>query len=595
MKKLGKTLILLGVLAGACTDHSTTASTAVAAAPDRTAPVLHPGEVHVYTIDWRTEATRLQPGELSGGLSGGVTLTGELAISAIEHGEDGTRVSVWFPRLDARRIVAMGQPVELEESAMVGERAEIVVADDGDVRRAFFRPGAAPIFRELMTGVIARLDFRGANEDSSPRTVRGGHGLVEAIYRRGDDGVVRRELANVLRFDTAPGERVEAGALAADGTIELDPERVPTRIELHDSANLAETIGLVADDRFTLVRARVEKGTAAAIADPVEVDPTAGPDLVAARRELDRQYAEGMHVQDIAIAMRALDGGLFPHKGQLSRAAALLRSEPELARELIPLVLDADDGGRQLGFDVLAAAGTPESQQVMRELLVDPAGAEWTQRELLFARFAFVDAPTTESGEFLLAQLALAQNAGDLQMFEALLYPIGTVTGRVQDAWLGERMHDELVAAAAHEDTKVRAGAIAGLGNARRKDDVPRIIAAASDHESVVRLEALASLRTHVEPRATETLLVHLDDEDPDVASRALTVLRKRHFEGRADPALVDRATTGEYNAYLDRAMASSLFELRDKPGVEVALAAIAARTSDPDLRENLAAIGVRG
>jgi hypothetical protein len=229
----------------------------------------------------------------------------------------------------------------------------------------------------------------------------------------------------------------------------------------------------------------------------------------------------------------------------------------------------------------------------MRELLLDPAGAAWSQRELLFARFAFVDAPTNESGEFLLAQLEVARAAGDLQMFEALLYPIGTVTGRVQDAWLGERMHDVLVAAANHEDTKIRAGAIAGLGNARRKDDVPRLVAAASDRESVVRLEALASLRTHVEPVATATLLTHLDDEDPDVAARALMVLRKRHYEGKADPALVERAMTGKYNEYLDRAMASSLVDARQEPGVEVALAAIAARTTDPDLRENLAELGV--
>lgn len=61
-------------------------------------------------------------------------------------------------------------------------------------------------------------------------------------------------------------------------------------------------------------------------------------------------------------------------------------------------------------------------------------------------------------------------------------------------------------------------------------------------------LEALASLRTHIEPVATDTLLAHLDDEDPDVAARALMVLRKRHYEGKADPALVERATTGKYN-----------------------------------------------
>lgn len=582
-----KTLLLLVALAGACAEVPTAAPAPVATARPTIAPVLHEGEVHVYTIHWNAEATRAEDG--GAGIGGGVTLDGELAISAIGHGPEGTRVSVWFPRLETSEIVGGGERITLDRDTMVGEHAEILVGDDGDVRRAFFRPGSAPIFRELMTNVIARLDLRGATQDGAPRSMRGGHGLVEAIYRRGDDGLVHRELAGVLRFDTAPGEPIDASGLATAATIELDADRVPVRIEVHDSASLRDTIGLVADERFSLVRARVEQGTAAPLVDPQEIDPTAGPDLAAASRELDRQYAQGTHPQDVAIAMRALDGGLLPHQGEISRFAAFFRAYPERARELVPLVMDADDGGRQLGFDVLSAAGTPEAQAVMRELLLDPAGSQWTQRELLLQRFAFVVAPTAASGEFLLAQLDVARAKGDLQMIEALLYPIGTVAGRVPDAWVAERMHDALVLATADEDARVRAGAVAGLGNARRKDDVPRIIAAAGDRESVVRLEALASLRTHVEPDATATLLAALDDESPDVAWRALTVLRKRHFVGVADPALVQRAIAGRYNAELDRAMASTLAGSREQVEVQVALAVIAARTTDPELREDLA------
>lgn len=587
MKTLTNTLVLLALLTSACTEAPPFVPVASAATQPAIAPVLRAGEVHVYAIDWHTEATRVEQG--GPGLSGGLTLKGELAISAIDHGPDGTRVSVWFPRLDTAAIVGAGEEIRLDAATMVDEHAELIVADDGDVRRAFFRPQSAPIFRELMTGVIARLDLRGATEDARPRSLRGGHGLVEATYRRGDDGIVRRELAKVLRFDTIPGAQVEASELSTEGTIELDAERVPVRIELHDSASLRDSIDLIADDRFSLVRERVEQGSATPLADPQELDPTAGPDLAAAARELDRQYAGGTHPQDIAIAMRALDGGLLPHQGEISRFAAFLRAYPERARELVPLVLESNDGGRQLGFDVLAAAGTPEAQQVMRELLDEPVARTWWQRELLLQRFAFVVAPTAESGEFLLAQLELARAAGDLQTFEAVLYPTGTVAGRVRDAWLAERMHDVLVDAAADDDTRVRAAAVAALGNARRSDDVPRIIAAASDRASIVRLEALASLRTHVEPRTTATLLAALDDEDPDVAARALTVLRKRHFEGIANAALIGRAIAGRYNADIDRAMASTLVGWRERPEVAIALAAIAARTSDAELRERLA------
>jgi hypothetical protein len=145
-------------------------------------------------------------------------------------------VSAWFPNLATRELRVQGQPVELDAAALVGPRAEFLVAADGDVRRAFFAADSPPIFRELMLGVIARLDLRGAGVEATPRTLRGGHGLVAATYRREADGAVIRELAEVLRFDTAPGATVEASALTAEGRIELDEARVPVRIELRDSA-----------------------------------------------------------------------------------------------------------------------------------------------------------------------------------------------------------------------------------------------------------------------------------------------------------------------------------------------------------------------
>ena len=248
-----RTLALLAALAGACTSapaiDAAPATVAVASAPG-----LEIGQVHRYALDWRSEAIRSL---VRGGVSGALTLRGELAIAAIGHGPEGTRVSAWFPNLATRELRVQGQPVELDEATLVGPRAEFLVAADGDVRRAFFAADSPPIFRELMLGVIARLDLRGAGDGVTPRTLRGGHGLVAATYRREADGAVIRELAEVLRFDTAPGATVEASALTAEGRIELDEARVPVRIELRDSAALGEQIGLVADDRFSLVRVAV--------------------------------------------------------------------------------------------------------------------------------------------------------------------------------------------------------------------------------------------------------------------------------------------------------------------------------------------------
>ena len=580
-----RTLALWVAMAAACTSTQPQGAGSAPVLAEVSAPILEVGQVHRYALDWNSEAVRTLE---RGGVSGAMTLRGELAVAAIGHGPEGTRVSAWFPQLSTHELRVQGQQIVLAEAALVGPRAEFIVAADGDVRRAFFAADSPPIFRELMTGVIARLDLRGAGTRGATRTLRGGHGLVEATYHRDADGAVIRELAGVLRFDTAPGARVGAGALTAEGRIELDDARMPVRIELHDGAALAEQIGLVAEDRFSLVRTTVEPATVVALVDPVEVDPTAGPDLEAAARELDRQYADGYTVQDLSIAMTTLDGGVLPHVGEISRAAASLRAWPERAELLVPLVRAAGDGGKQLAFDALSAAGTPEAQAVMCSLLAEAQAASWPERLLLVQRFAFVAAPTAASGEFLLDLLAGAERAGDAELRMATLFPLGTVTGRVQDAVLGERMHAALVAHAEHADGPLRAAAFGGLGNARRSDDLPLLLTGLIDVHGGVRVEAAAGLRTRVTPEATSALLAAIADEDPAVASRALLVLRKYHFEGEADPALVERARLGQYNGLLARAMASTLVGSRDQPEVHAALVAVAARSTDGQLAADL-------
>jgi len=552
--------------------------------PSASGPRLEVGEIHVYTLDWQTRATRSMG---AGRVSGGLSLRGELALSAIEKGPEGTRVSLWFPSLPTRTIAVLGEPIELDAAQLVDVHAELLIAPDGDVRRAFFAPESAPIFRELMAGVIARVDFRAAIAGDQPRAVRGGHGLVEVVYTPNEAGVVTRELRKLLRFDSAPGLEIDEHALIGEGRIELDDHQVPVRIELHDRAQL-EQVGLDADDRFTLVRLRVDLGHVEALPDPVEIDPSAAPDPLAAARELDRQFAEGLTYADIEVAMDVMDGGVLPRQGFVSRASALLRGWPEQTDTIIPLALEAGGNGRQLAFDLLAAAGTLEAQAAMRSLLQEPVAAGWPERNLLLGRFAFLAAPSPESAQFLLDQLAAARAADQPESMRALLYPIGTVSGRVADPTLATQMHQALLQAAADEAPPLRAAGIAGLGNARQASDIPRLITATTDLDTNVRVEAVAALRTHVRPEATQALLEALTDPEPAVASRALDVLHERHFEGQPTPEFIARAQAGRYNPNLDRAMASALIGSAKDPKVREALATIATRTQDSSLTTDL-------
>ncbi len=579
-------------LLSACGDRPPVAMPDVEAARTPVAPVLVPGDVHVYALDWHTEATRQVGGAQ---VEGGVSLQGELSVGAIAREPDGLRVAVWFSALELHTLDVQGQPLPIDAALLVGTQAEIVVDDDGDVRSARFTSASSPIFRELMTGVIARIDLRAAATDGAPHRVRSGHGLVDVTYDRREDGSVARTLADVVRFDSAPGLEVDADDLIGTGRIELDDARVPVAIELHDAALLGDD-GFTADDRFSLARMRVDRATVPkAIEDGVDLDPTAELDRVAIERELDRQYAADWSLTDVQIVMNTMDGGVLPRQGEVSRSVALLRGWPEQIEILVGLVRAAGDGGRQLGFDLLAATGNAEAQDAMRRLLLEDGADGRAEYPLLLQRFAFVAAPDAKSGEFLLDRLAHARAKHDLLVVAAVLHPLGTVAGRITDVALAERMHVALVEAAADEDTEIRAAAISGLGNARRKDDVARILVATHDPDAGVRTEAVAALRTHVAPETTASLLAALADEDRGVAARALTVLRERHFEGEADPNLIERARTGQYNARIDRAMATTIAIHAKDESVRTALAAIAARTDDRDLAHVIGALDDEG
>lgn len=551
-------------------------------------PVLRVGDRHVYDLAWTAAASRRRVGA---SVEGALTLEGVLAVAVLSTEQDGTRLSLSLPRVDVAALKVQDQTMPIDPVMLVGPRAEILVDADGDVRRAFFERDAPPIFRELMSGVIARLDLRGAAPDEAPREIRTGHGLVEASYRATSANAVARELRRVVRFDTAPDVAIDLSTLRAEGLIQLDADRVPVAIELHDGVALPGEEALVSDDHFSLVRAHVERADERPLVDPVELDPLAAPNRDATARELDRQLADGYAVEDISIALTVASGGLQPPVGEFSRAAALLRAWPERATQLLPLVMATDEGGRQLAFDMLAAAGTPEAQTVMLEVMSSPQWASWPERIVLVQRFSFVDTPTHAAAEALLAMLDEATTSGDRELGRATLHTLGVVADRVADPWMAERIHARLVALIDVDDALLRAGAVAGLGNARRRDDVPHLLVAMLDDASGVRLEAASAMRFWVNPDTTAALLDALGDENPAVGAVALDVLRKRHFEGEADPALIERARDGRYHPELEAAVASSLLPSADEPAAASALAAIGARTPDRRLARRLSAL----
>jgi hypothetical protein len=537
---MGRALLIGCLLVLACAgDEGATTATAPASVPFAAqAPVLARGDAHVYRVQWDTEAAREHD---AGGLdlAGGLHVGGSLVLARVGDHEDGMLVAAWFSELPTARIVANDQTSEIDGTLLVGPRAYFVVAPDGAAVRAFYPADSAGIFREVMSGVLARMDLRAAAASGSPHTIRIGSGLAEVAYRKDGAGTVHRELQSLARFDIAPGVAADAPTVSGTAELAIDADGMPASIASEESAALAEDGTLAAHERFTAVRDRVDRVELVTpdLAALVAVDLLAPPDLAASDRELARQRAGDLTLQDVGIAVQTLDGGVMPRPGFVSRAQGWLRGWPENADALVPVFADAGFHGRQLVFDMLSSAGTPESQRVMARIVGDDAAPEWEETPLLVQRYAFVREPDAATGAFLLELEARATADGHARLAQALLHPMGTVAWRLgaTEPLVAERLHARIVAQLAHEDGKMRGAAIAGLGNARRPSDADLIVARLGDPDVGMRIEAVSALRAIVTPATTEAVKLALADPDDAVVARAREVL-ERHLDEERNP-----------------------------------------------------------
>lgn len=472
--------LALSLLAfGACLEDQ-------APAPVTTAPAgrpgFAPGELHRYAIEWSADASRERDAALP--IAGGLRLRGQLAIQRIADAGPRTRLALWFGELAQARLIALGEPIEVDAAALRGHRAFVELDEQGAVARAWLEPGAPPLFRHLMGGLVNRVDLR-------PTAAPGGRGEA------------RREVD-------------ERGAL----------------LSLLAGAPLAAADDPGLDARETLELRRVAVDTAAPIEVDLEraiaFDPAAAPDPREVEQALAQRFADGLTLAEVGAAVRDIDNGLLPRPGFTIRAVGLLRGWPELAAQVVALALDADSlHGRRLALDLLAAASTPESQAAMRAIVGHPAAASWPELPSLVQRFALVTRPSSATGWFVLDLHDAA--AGELR--RALLYPLGSLAARLQgeDPWLAALLHERLLAALdAGPAGAELVAALAGLGNAGWPADAGRILAFVDDPDDAVRLAAVSALRGQQDPDSAGALAGALQDPEPQIAALARATLQER-------------------------------------------------------------------
>jgi len=551
------------------------------------------GRTLVYALAWTVEAGFEAGSPLGLPLAGGLHLEGELHVQALEPRDGGTLAAIWFNALSVGELSVNGERIDVGPAALVGQRAYFIIDRSGAVTRTWFGPDATPLFQQVMSGALARFDLQGAT-GAGTHVVRTGHGLAEVTYARtGEAGAVRRDLQRMVRFDSFAGVEPERAAVEGVADLALDADRIPLAIDSREDAAVAdEGWSFGSHDRFRASRTRIDDGPPLAIpndfASYVEHDPQAPPDPSEAERVLAQRFAGELEVRDVAIAVKALDGGLLPGPGFASQATGLLRGWPDEAREMIPVALSASGHGRQLAFDLLSSAGTTQAQTVMIELLERDDVREWPEFPLLVGRFAFVYRPTAQTAQFLLALQTEARADGRDVLARAALYPLGSVARSIEptDPWLTELLHARLVEElAAAADPPERIAAIAGLGNLSRLADRGLLLTLLADPDDGVRAHAVTALRNMVAPDTTAALITALRDPDTGVASNALDVLANHHLGPDGSAQLAAIIIAGEYNLELDTAIVNALaFRVADDPSVSAALRALASRVRDHEI-----------
>lgn len=478
-----------------------------------------------------------------------------------------------------------------------GERVYLAI-EKGRVQRMSFRREAAPLTKQLLEGMLRRLQLTlpsgepaTAWESSEP----GLHGAGAVRYTRSGATIER---ARDRYEDLTLVPRAGASRTSVRGTtrFELVAERIQSLRE-EETVTVGAPAGgveLVSTSTFQYQMLAPAQGSSenecTTPTDDLEVrsaqhlhSEPPGPKMIEAA-------AEGRTLADITRMVGDFErSGRAPSSAEIVQSVALLVTHPEHATPIARLAIDKANGrhGRQLAMDVLASAGHDAARAAMRSVF-EPGGITFDDAAfgLLVQRFSFVERPELVDLELLERLRSKAPRSAH----HATTYALGSTIGHLArtDLPSAERFAARLVddlGRAHRSDEKIPL--LAALGNAGLARDLELVASYARDKDPEVRAQAATALRRQTDPRALGPLLDLLGDDSPRVANHALDAI----VEQRRPPAVIAaRVAAGRTHPELDPKVVDLFAQQPDRDqGFRAALAVIRARTKDPRLIARLA------
>ncbi len=600
---------LLAVLAGGIVGGAVLARQALRAAPpiassssgSTTAwePRWTPGFRYTYSFAWSGD-THAHLGGASA--EAAYDVAGRLEVRAAAAG-GGTVLELSLSDVTRHTLRAFGiDTVRGDDDArtlLETPRAWADVGPKGVIKRVRFAVDAPKPFEGLMTKLVEQMQATGPATPSSEWTASepGPNGRADARYV--SDGLqATRKRERYTSLDSAPngcaGCTQEIGDRAE---VRFDLRGVVAKLEDAETLRVldhgSETLRAV--NRFSILCESIS-----AFDTPVEPPQVAdvrelgAPASLSAadERAILEANAKGFDpaLLDAYIDQFAKDGQIPADKTWMVHGRAYLRLHPEalepLARRLASPSLNTR--GRDMVLQVLAVAGSPRAQEIMRASLATLRGKESLPEYVqLQQKLSFVDHPTSETRDWVENAYQTAHARGEADVALASAVTLGNLARKLakgDDPDASRRVVSELEADLSHAGgAHERAGLVLAL-HAAGDGNSPEVRALANDASTAVRGEVARALSGVATPDARSTLLGMARDGDIGVAGAALVALDADQPTPDDIHALATSILGGQTPRGVDAGLMAFFADHMDAPDASAVLNSILERTNDPAL-----------
>lgn len=458
-------------------------------------------------------------------------------------GQEGSRRRVQFAFLELPKheLVINGQPV-FPTDAMVNEellphRAVLLLEFGARPVEVWTSKASPPPFERMVQLLMGELQYNASAGPTFTDVELSALGRVDVAYQQlaATPGVRRLEKRRTRYRTLRPLEQREG----------LAPAEVSSAAEL-ELDDVAELLHFTGREEVTVARGGVRVLDWRMEVEAQRSDGPAPPPLALSAFQEKRPFGEvtvserteaehlAQRIGDMTKEKMFADLGRFGAGGHMPdhnawcwRVTGLLRRDPALAQALgeqfwVPAL---GSPGRGLIVDLLAGAGTPEAQVVLRAILAKKADLSEKEWRRHLQALGQITEPTAETLRFTVDRYAEEQG---MDRWASALAMGAVINHRLEskDDPEAKAAADRLLAdLEAETDEESRTRLLGALGNAGVADHLPRLLALRADPSNAVREKMAYALRKLDVPEARSALAELTGDPNFGVAVQAINTL----------------------------------------------------------------------